>query len=74
MPSRLMAEKKDRYVPSLKTVKAAAESLPEAMHFRGDVYHVPVKGERLIEFKKVRFKTREGRHDRWIYEGKLIVP
>lgn len=68
-----MSEKKERYIPSIRTLKKAAESLPPAQTWRADTVQVPVHEDRLIEFKKVRFKTKEGRSDRWVYEGKLIV-
>lgn len=68
-----MAEKKDRYIPSLRTVKKAAESLPPAQGWRADTYQVPLNDERLIEFRKVKFKAKEKKNDRWIYEGKIIV-
>ena len=68
-----MGEKKDRYVPSMRTVKVAAESLPDALHFREDTFQVAADNGRTIRFRKIRFKTKEGSNSRWIYEGKLIV-
>lgn len=68
-----MAEKKERYIPSIRTVRKAAESLPDADSWRSETYHVPVKDERLIEFRKVKFKSREGKQVSWMYEGKVIV-
>lgn len=71
--SSFMADKKNRYVPSMSTLEKAAESLPDANHFRGETYQVPLESGRLIEFRKIRFKTREGKNARWIYDGKVIV-
>lgn len=68
-----MSEKKERYIPSMRTLKLAAESLPPAQTWRADTVQVPVHEDRLIEFKKIRFKTKEGKTARWVYEGKLIV-
>ncbi|MEY3000527.1 MAG: hypothetical protein RL648_741 [Verrucomicrobiota bacterium] len=68
-----MSDKKERYIPSIRTLKKAAESLPPAQTWRADTVQVPVNETRLIEFKKIRFKTKEGKTDRWVYEGKLIV-
>jgi hypothetical protein len=66
-------EKKERYIPSLKTIKQAAESLPPALTWRADTFSVPLRDERLIEFRKIKFKTKDGKADRWIYEGKVMV-
>lgn len=68
-----MSEKKERYIPSMRIIKKAAESLPPAQTWRADTVHVPVNENRVIEFKKVRFKNKDGRTDRWVYEGKIIV-
>jgi hypothetical protein len=68
-----MPDKKERYIPSIRTLKKAAESLPPAQTWRSETVHVPVHDDRLVEFKKVRFKTKEGRSERWVYEGKVIV-
>jgi len=68
-----MAEKKNRYIPSMRTVREAAQSLPEPKNWRAETYQVPMGEERLIEFRKVPIKTKEGKKDRWIYDGKLFV-
>lgn len=68
-----MTEKKNRFIPSMRMIREAAESLPEPAQWRADTYQVPMGEERLIEFRKVRIKTREGKRERWIYDGKLFV-
>jgi len=66
-------EKKERYIPSIRTVKKAAESLPPVETWRTDTFQVPVKDDRLIEFRKIKFKAKDRKADRWIYEGKVVV-
>ena len=63
-----------RYIPKLETVAAAAEKLPSADDWRSDTYHVPLNDERLLEFRRVKFKGPLGRTVyKWIYEGKIRV-
>jgi len=65
---------KQRYIPKLETVAAAAEKLPNADEWRSDTYHVSLNDERLIEFRKVKFKGSLGRAThKWIYSGKVRV-
>lgn len=66
-------EKKERYIPSLRTVKKAAESLPAVETWRADTFQVPIKDERLLEFRKIKFKVKDRKADRWVYDGKIIV-
>jgi hypothetical protein len=74
-PFSIMAEKarKERYIPSLHTIQQAADSLPPAQGWRADSYSVPVNDERLIEFRRIKFKTRDGKTERWVYDGKVLV-
>jgi hypothetical protein len=67
-----MTEK--RYIPKLETIAAAAEKLPKADDWRSDTFHVTLQDERLLEFRKVKFKGTLGRTvQKWIYEGKIRV-
>lgn len=66
-------DKKERYIPSIRTVRKAAESLPPVETWRSDTFQVPVENERLIEFRKTRFKAKDRKTDRWVYEGKMVV-
>jgi hypothetical protein len=63
---------KQRFIPTSQTVLQAAESLPPADSWRAEHYHVPV-GERLIEFRKVKMKSRNGNTHHWVYDGKMLV-
>jgi hypothetical protein len=65
-------EYKDRFIPSFDTISKAAAGLPPADTWRTDKYHVPL-GERLIEFRRIKMKTKTGRSHRWVYEGKILV-
>ena len=65
--------KKERYIPSLQTVQQAAESLPPAQGWRADTFSVPVNDERLIEFRRIKFKTRDRKAERWVYDGKVLI-
>lgn len=63
-----------RYIPSLETLVRATQELPLAESWRSDTYHVPVTGERLLEFKRIKIKGKGGRAaESWIYEGKVRV-
>lgn len=68
-----MSEKKERYIPSLRALREAAKSLPPAGTWRAESCEVPTEKERKVNFRKVKIRTREGRQDRWIYEGKVFV-
>lgn len=63
-----------RYIPKLETVAAAAAELPDADSWRSDTFHVSLKDERLLEFRRVKFKGTLGRASfKWIYDGKIRV-
>ncbi len=68
-----MNDSGQRYIPSLRTVRHAAESLPPADTWRAETFSVPLKDERLIEFRKVKIKSKQGTQLAWIYEGKVRV-
>lgn len=68
-----MKEKKERTIPSLRTVRKAAESLPPIDTWRAETIQVPVKDDRLIEFRKIKLKAKGRTGERWIYDGKVIV-
>ena len=68
-----MKEKKERTIPSLRTVKKAAESLPSAETWRSETIQVPVSDDRLIEFRRIKLKAKGCKGDRWVYDGKVIV-
>ena len=63
-----------RYIPKLETIASAAAQLPDAESWRSDTFHVSLNDERLIEFRKVKFKGTLGRASyKWIYDGKIRV-
>lgn len=67
-----MAQK--RYIPKLESIALASRELPDADSWRSDTYHVSLNDERLLEFKRVKFKAALGRTAyKWIYEGKVRV-
>ncbi|MFP4281045.1 MAG: hypothetical protein ACLFR7_07820 [Opitutales bacterium] len=63
-----------RYIPTLDAVAQAARELPEPSTWRSDTYQVPLANERLIEFRKVKFKRRDGGSvQKWVHDGKVQV-
>jgi hypothetical protein len=68
-----MKDKQERTIPSLRTVRKAAESLPPIETWRADTIQVPVSDGRLVEFRKIKLKAKGRTGERWIYDGKVIV-
>jgi hypothetical protein len=64
----------DRYIPKLESLADAAKALPDPETWRESTYSVPLNDERLIKFKRIRFKDRNGRVvNKWVHEGKVRV-
>lgn len=64
----------NRFIPSLEMLARAAQDLPDAESWRSDKYHVSLNDDRLLEFKRVRFKGKLGAINyKWVYNGKVRV-
>ena len=65
---------KPRYIPKLESLAAAARELPKAEDWRSDTFHVSLNDDRLLEFKRIKFKGTLGRTVyKWVYSGKVRV-
>ena len=63
-----------RYIPKIESVQKAAEELPDPESWRSDTFHVPLKDEHLLEFKRVKFRGKLGGATyKWIYDGRVQV-
>ena len=68
---------RERFLPHLNQVRAAAQELPDAELWPSEDYVVELKGStssHLITFKRIGYlsKTR-GKTYKWLYEGKMWV-
>ncbi len=68
---------KERFLPHLKQIRAAAQELPDAELWPSAEYIVELKGEHsshLLTFRRTSYlsKTR-GKTHKWLYEGKMWV-
>ena len=68
-----MSGEKQRYIPSMNSLKRAAESLPPAETWLADTFPVPLGNGKTIEFRKIPFKANGRKTHRWIYDGKVMI-
>lgn len=68
-----MSDGKGKYIPSLERLEKVAKELPSPENITVDTYQVMVGGRHALEFRKIKYKSKEGRGTRWVYEGKVLV-
>lgn len=68
-----MSGERQRYIPSMASVKEAAAALPPVETWRAGTFSVPLENNKTIEFRKIPFKSNGRKTHRWVYDGKIMV-
>ncbi len=63
-----------RYLPSVGQLVRASKKLPDPNESRENCFEVPLgeSKKHVIAFQKIRYKSTQGKVNRWVYEGKVM--